>query len=228
MATAETRDLAPVARPAASAADIPRAASAAPATAEAIAALAAPRRRRLFLALAVLALAAGGVATLIAVAHSGGKPRAAAATEPAPAGAPVAATPTSQAGLPPQPGAAGDPPTPAAGSLHTPTPAKADAHPAKDVAVDAGPAHPRATPHTSHRTAAQIQADKHLRAAEAARKSGNLLLQLAQADQAHRLDPKNRRAAELMGEALVKSGDKARGCPLLRHSRLYRQVGCAH
>jgi hypothetical protein len=52
------------------------------------------------------------------------------------------------------------------------------------------------------------------------------LRQLAEADQARRLDPRNRRAAELVGEALVKSGDRARGCPLLRRSRWKRDLGC--
>jgi hypothetical protein len=78
------------------------------------------------------------------------------------------------------------------------------------------------------RTRNQLRAEKHLRAAEAARRSGNLLRQLAEADQARRLDPHNRRATQLMGEALVKSGDRAKGCPLLRRSaRLFRQVGCS-
>jgi hypothetical protein len=65
-----------------------------------------------------------------------------------------------------------------------------------------------------------------VRAAEEARRAGNLLRQLAEADQARRLDPRNRRAAELVGEALVKSGDPARGCPLLRRSRWKRDLGC--
>jgi hypothetical protein len=78
------------------------------------------------------------------------------------------------------------------------------------------------------RTANQLRAERHVRAAEAARRSGNLLRQLAEADQARRLDPHSRRAAQLMGEALVKSGDRANGCPLLRRSpRLFRQAGCA-
>jgi hypothetical protein len=70
--------------------------------------------------------------------------------------------------------------------------------------------------------------DRHLRAAEAARRRANHLLQLAEADAARRLDPGNRRARLLMGEALVKSGDRKKGCPLLQGSaRLYREVGCA-
>jgi serine/threonine-protein kinase len=80
----------------------------------------------------------------------------------------------------------------------------------------------------SRRSANQLRAERHVRKAEAARREGKFLLQLAEADEARRLDPGNRRAAILVGEALVKSGDLARGCPLLRRSaRLYGQAGCA-
>jgi serine/threonine-protein kinase len=109
-------------------------------------------------------------------------------------------------------------------------PAAPDAAPAPSpAAADGGAAAvPTALPApTRKKTERQLQAEKHVRTAEAARRAGNLLDQLSEADEAHHLDPKNRRAAELMGEALVKSGDTARGCPLLRGSRLYRQVGCA-
>ena len=102
--------------------------------------------------------------------------------------------------------------------------AAADAGPGDESSTDAEP--PGARP--GRRTASQMKADKHVRAAEAARRAGKYLLQLAEADEARRLDPGNRRAQLLMGEALVKSGDRARGCPLLRRSaRLYRQAGCA-
>lgn len=95
---------------------------------------------------------------------------------------------------------------------------------AATLVVDAAPALP---PPTHKKSESQLQAEKHVRAAEAARAQGNLLRQLSEADEARHLDSKNRRAAELMGEALVKSGDLARGCPLLRGSRMYRQVGCS-
>ncbi|HUS64903.1 MAG TPA: hypothetical protein VMZ28_10195, partial [Kofleriaceae bacterium] len=110
-------------------------------------------------------------------------------------------------------------PTPT--SIASPSPSPIPAPETVPVsAPDAAQAHPE-------KSAAQVQAEKHVRAAEAARKAGNVLRQLAEADQAHGLDPRNRRAAELMGEALVQSGDKTRGCPLLKRSRaLYRQVGC--
>jgi len=102
-------------------------------------------------------------------------------------------------------------------------PAAPDAAPLA-VAADAAPALP---PPTRKKSESQLQAEKHVRAAEAARAEGNLLRQLSEADEARHLDSKNRRATELMGEALVKSGDLARGCPLLRGSRMYRQVGCS-
>jgi Protein kinase domain len=104
------------------------------------------------------------------------------------------------------------------------TSAPADAGPGDESSDDSEPAGAR----PGRRTASQMKADKHVRAAEAARRAGKYLLQLAEADEARRLDPGNRRAQLLMGEALVKSGDRARGCPLLRRSaRLYRQARCA-
>jgi tRNA A-37 threonylcarbamoyl transferase component Bud32 len=109
-------------------------------------------------------------------------------------------------------------------------PAVPDAAPSPAAATDASvepAALPLPTGTGKKKSESQLQAEKHVRAAEAARSAGNLLRQLSEADEARHLDPKNRRAAELMGEALVKSGDSARGCPLLRGSRLYRQVGCA-
>ncbi len=91
------------------------------------------------------------------------------------------------------------------------------------------PSPDRDAPSGGARDTTRQRAARHVRAAEAARRAGNLLRQLAEADQARRLDPHNRRAALLMGEALVKSGDRANGCPLLRRSaRLYRESGCAN
>jgi len=99
---------------------------------------------------------------------------------------------------------------------------------APDRAAAVRAAHPE-QPSGARRDRAGVKrakAEEHVRAAEKARREGNLLRQLAEADEARRLDPKNRRAVELVGEALVKSGDRARGCPLLRRTRLFAQLGC--
>ena len=127
------------------------------------------------------------------------------------------------------PPVASAPQEPALATVSNPAAPDAAAQAPSPAAADAGAAAvPSALPvPTRKKSERQLQAEKHVRAAEAARRADNLLDQLSEADEAHHLDPKNRRAAELMGEALVKSGDTARGCPLLRGSRMYRQVGCA-
>ena len=174
-----------------------------------------PRSRRKRLLLMAGAGAALGAALAVAVLSAGT--------------APVADTAPTSSTVPPTLAAA---PAPVA-AVATAEPLAAEATTAEPVPEPAAldrPTHTDTAPAAEEprRSPEQIRADKHLRAAEAARRAGNLLRQLAEADQAHRLDPQNRRAALLMGEALVKSGDRARGCPLLRRSaRLYRQAGCA-
>jgi serine/threonine-protein kinase len=172
------------------------------------------RRKRLLLMAGAAAALGAAIALAVLTAQSAQRSPPAPTSSgvvPSPTLAPVsaAAAPAARADLAPQPvpdPVEPDPPAPAA----------------EEPPAASGP------PPASRRSPDQIRADKHLRAAEAARRAGNLLRQLAEADQAHRLDPQNRRAALLMGEALVKSGDRARGCPLLRRSvRLYRQAGCA-
>ncbi|ACY16182.1 serine/threonine-protein kinase [Haliangium ochraceum] len=59
---------------------------------------------------------------------------------------------------------------------------------------------------------------EQLAAARAARAAGNHLEQLAAADSALRLAPGNRQAAFLLGDALLASGDTARGCRYLRRA----------
>ena len=61
--------------------------------------------------------------------------------------------------------------------------------------------------------------ERHLAAAEAARRAGNSLKQLAEADLALDRDPRNARARYLMGDALVTTGDVANGCRYLRSAR---------
>ncbi len=59
-------------------------------------------------------------------------------------------------------------------------------------------------------------AEEHVRQAEAAQRSGNLLRQLSEADLALRKDPRHPRAKFLLGDALIRSGDTTRGCAYLR------------
>lgn len=92
--------------------------------------------------------------------------------------------------------------------------APVDAAPPMDAAVDAAP---RArTPSTAR----DEDLAMHLDAARAAKRAGNRLRQLAEADAALTLAPANRTARYLVGDALVGAGDLARGCPYLRGSRL--------
>jgi len=56
----------------------------------------------------------------------------------------------------------------------------------------------------------------HLAAAEEAKRAGNRLRQLAEADAALQADPRNVRARLLMADALIASGDLDRGCEHLR------------
>jgi eukaryotic-like serine/threonine-protein kinase len=59
----------------------------------------------------------------------------------------------------------------------------------------------------------------HLAAAERARKAGNRLRQLAEADAALARDPRHVRARFLMGEALLETGDATNGCRYLRSAK---------
>ena len=68
----------------------------------------------------------------------------------------------------------------------------------------------------------------HLTAAEAAYRSNKIVKQLTEASAALRSEPKNRRAAFLAGDALLKSGDKVRACRYLKRSsrKHYLANGC--
>ena len=61
--------------------------------------------------------------------------------------------------------------------------------------------------------------DGHLAAAEHARRAGNSLKQLAEANLALDVDPRSAKARYLMGDALVTTGDLANGCRYLRGAR---------
>ena len=65
---------------------------------------------------------------------------------------------------------------------------------------------------------------KHVAAAEAARRSGNRLRQLAEADAALAVDNRHVRARFLMGEALLETGDASNGCKYLRMAKRLREA----
>ncbi|HRC56188.1 MAG TPA: hypothetical protein PKU97_09710, partial [Kofleriaceae bacterium] len=60
---------------------------------------------------------------------------------------------------------------------------------------------------------------KHLAAAEAARRAGNFIRQLTEADFALELSPREPRARFLAADALIQSGDLTKGCKYLSRLR---------
>jgi eukaryotic-like serine/threonine-protein kinase len=106
--------------------------------------------------------------------------------------------------------------------------AAVDAAAAPEVAADAGPAGTTTGKPPDAAALRRAAANRHLRAAESARRAKNHLRQLAEADEALRLEPSSRRARELVGEALVAAGDRARGCAYLESfPRTRKAAGCA-
>jgi len=67
--------------------------------------------------------------------------------------------------------------------------------------------------------AADPELARHLAEAERARRAGNRLRQLAEADAALERDARHVRARFLMGEALLETGDVANGCRYLRSAK---------
>jgi serine/threonine protein kinase len=96
-----------------------------------------------------------------------------------------------------------------------------DAAPAPDAALatslDAGAPRPATIDPLRDQTREQVT--RHLEAARAAQRAGNRLRQLAEADAALALAPGNRTARYLIGDALVGTGDLAKGCRFLREAR---------
>jgi eukaryotic-like serine/threonine-protein kinase len=103
----------------------------------------------------------------------------------------------------------------------------ADEAPADAAPADAAPEHESrpSSSATARGTARRVKA--HIAAAERARRAGNQLRQMAEADSALRLAPDSRDAAYLFGDALVHS-DKARGCNYLRQARRLRKARQAY
>lgn len=99
------------------------------------------------------------------------------------------------------------------------------------AAGNATPATAPARASTGRRSRAR---DRHLADAEAARRQGNRLKQMAEADSALRIDPDSRQGAFLLGDALLHTGDEATACKYLHRARrlarareLWRRAGCA-
>jgi eukaryotic-like serine/threonine-protein kinase len=88
--------------------------------------------------------------------------------------------------------------------------------------VDAAPAPmPPADAHVARPPATASGAAEHLKNAEEAARSGNLLRQLSEADLALRADPRNMRAKYLLADALLSSNDLEKGCAYLRQLAHY-------
>jgi serine/threonine protein kinase len=85
--------------------------------------------------------------------------------------------------------------------------------------TEAGTQRASSDTHAAERSARRREAARHLAAAESARSQGNRLKQIAEADSALRLDPGNRQAAYLLGDALLAGGDEQNGCKYLRRAR---------
>lgn len=97
----------------------------------------------------------------------------------------------------------------------------------------AGDREGRARDRGEARRARRQQVARHLEAAAAARREGNHLRQMFEAESALRLAPGSREAAFLLGEALLASGDQQNACKYLRRARrlararaVLRRAGC--
>jgi hypothetical protein len=98
-----------------------------------------------------------------------------------------------------------------------------------EAAPDAAVARPKA----DKRRGPDPELAKMINDAEAAQRAGNRLRQMALADSALRIDPRNVRARLLLADALIATGDHDRGCKYLhdlgRHAAAVaraKQAGC--
>ncbi|WP_428264048.1 protein kinase domain-containing protein [Haliangium sp.] len=190
-----------------------------------------PRRRRAWLALAGSAAVVGVALVVLALASRQRAPVAqAAAVDAGPPAAPtVAVVPDTGVPDPPTPDPAGSEPDPADSP---PAPTAATAAATADDQDDPGATDPGAGKRddaaAERRRARRRQIDAHLAAAEAARRAGQPLKQMAEADSALRLAPGNKRAAFLLGDALLASGDTANACTYLARALRLREARAAH
>ena len=98
--------------------------------------------------------------------------------------------------------------------------------PARDEATRAPPA-PAGDGVSEARRARKRDVARHLAAAEDARRQGNRLKQMAEADSALQLERGNRQAAFLLGDALLAGGDEENACKYLRRARGLSQARTA-
>jgi hypothetical protein len=141
---------------------------------------------------------------------------------PAPPEAPAEAPAAQSAAAPATPTAA----TTGTGAAPDSSPAPAPAVPAAGDAERGQPA-PGEGDAGEKRQARKREVAAFLAAAEAARRQSNPLKQIAAADSALRLEPRNRQAAFLLGDALLASGDEENACKYLRRARSLAEARAA-
>jgi hypothetical protein len=93
--------------------------------------------------------------------------------------------------------------------------------------AERGPPVPASDAADEKRQARKREVAGYLAAAEAARRQSNPLKQIAAADSALRLEPGNRQAAFLLGDALLASGDEENACKYLRRARSLAEARAA-
>lgn len=162
-----------------------------------------PRRRLRWAALtaALVVGAAGGALAVSRLASPRSEPAPKIAIVSPDAAAPVPVTP----------------PRPApARPVHDAGPASADAGPASaDAGLPADGAADGDAPDKGEDDDRKTRARKHVAAAAAAQRAGNVIRQLTEAEFALRLAPRDPKALLLAGDALLRSGDLAKGCRYL-------------
>lgn len=77
---------------------------------------------------------------------------------------------------------------------------------------------------TARSAATRRKIREHLASARAAQRGANTLRQMSESDAALELDPGNREASYLKGDALLRSGDKRNGCRYLRRARVLKKA----
>ena len=169
----------------------------------------APRGRGVHVAIAGGLVVAGLIVATIVVAARGGRDHPGTGT-----GTSTGTVAERSSVPPPSPGSLAD-----AGTVAVAIPADAAVPPVHaDAAAVALPARHDAAvaAHSTPPPHDPTEAEKHLHAAEAAQRSGNRLLQLAEADAARKLEPSNAKATYLLADVLIATGDVDRGCEYLR------------
>jgi serine/threonine-protein kinase len=188
------------------------------------------RARMLMLTAAISVLAAAVLGLALWRRSAGGNDPAPAPPAPPAAAAPPAALAQAAAAPPThEPAATAAPGVDAAPGLapdadrrRAPAPTRTE----RDQAARAQPAPPSDGANEARR-ARKRDVARHLAAAEDARRQGNRLKQMAEADSALQLERGNRQAAFLLGDALLAGGDEENACKYLRRARALTQARAA-